>query len=101
MRGLVVFRHVRVEVVFAIPLRHGWRGATKKHPREDCFLNGDAIEHGQSAGQTEAGGADVDIGFIAKGGGAGAEHLGLRVDLAVDFEADGDEIHCEVFSEKC
>jgi hypothetical protein len=25
----------------------------------------------------------------------------LRVDLAVDFEADGDEIHCEVFSEKC
>jgi hypothetical protein len=25
----------------------------------------------------------------------------LRVDLAVDFEADGDEIHCEVLSEKC
>jgi hypothetical protein len=29
---------------------------------------------------------------IAKRRAASAEHLGLRVDLAVDFETDGDEI---------
>lgn len=93
LRGLVVFRHVGVEVVFPIPLRDWRRGATEEHACEDGFLDGDAIEHGKRAGEAETGGADVDVGFIAKGGGAGAEHLGLRVDLAVDFEADGDEVH--------
>jgi hypothetical protein len=32
------------------------------------------------------------VGLIAKRGAAGAEHLGLGFDLAVDFETDGDKV---------
>ena len=76
-------------------------------PVSKVFFDRLAVEHGQRAGQAEADGAGVRVGRVAEGSAAGAEHLGLGFDLAVDFEADGDEVghgkkfagfQCSVFS---
>jgi hypothetical protein len=47
-----------------------------------------AIEHGQRAGQAEAGRADVRVGLAAVLVDAAAEGLGLGQELDVDFKAD-------------
>lgn len=90
--GLVVFWHVGVEVIFAIPLGDG-RGATIEHEAsEEGLLDGGLIENRQSPREAEAGGADIGIGFVAEGGGTGAEHFGVRFDLTVNFKSDGGNI---------
>ena len=42
--------------------------------------------------QPQAGGAHARIGFKAKAGLAEAEHFALRLDLAVDFQANGHDV---------
>ena len=92
LRGLIVLRHVRIEVVLAVPLRD-FRGRAMDHQSGDeRLLDRRAVEHRQRAGQAEADRACVGVRLVAKRGAAGAEHLGGRFDLAVDFETDGDQI---------
>ena len=92
LRRLIVLRHVRIEIVLAVPLGDFRRRAIDHQSGEQRFLDGLAVEHGQRAGQAEADRAGVGVGRVAERGAAGAEHLGVRFDLAVDFEADGDEV---------
>jgi hypothetical protein len=89
---LVVLRHVRIEIVLPVPAGKLRRRAAKREAGEEGFLNGALVEHGQGTGQTEADGAGVRVRLVAEGRAAGAEHLGVGVDLGVDFKADGNEV---------
>ncbi len=50
------------------------------------------VEHGQRSWKAEAYGANIAVRFLSKAGSTGAEHFTVRLDLAVDFEADSDDI---------
>ena len=56
------------------------------------MLDGLLVQNRQGAGEAEADRADVRVGFSAESGAAGAEHFALGVDLAVDFQTDGDDV---------
>ena len=92
LRDLVVLRHVRVEVVFAVPVHHGWRGAAQHHPGEDRLLDRGLVQHRQRPGQSEASRAGVRVWLRPIFHRAGAEHLAARRELRVNFEADGDDV---------
>ena len=92
LRRLVVFWHVRIEVILAIPLRNFRRRAADHHTSEQGFFDRRLIEHRQGTWQAKANRAGVRVGLIAKRSAARAKHLGAGLDLAVDFKADGDEV---------
>lgn len=83
--GLVVFRHVWVEVIFPVPAGKFWGVAAEGEAGEEGFLDGALVEGGEGAGVAEADGAGVGVWLVAEGGAAGAEHFGVGVDLGVDF----------------
>jgi hypothetical protein len=62
LRGLIVFRHVRIEIVLAVPLGDFRRRAIEHQAGEQGFFDGLAVEHGQRAGQAEADRAGVGVG---------------------------------------
>ncbi|GAA3043763.1 hypothetical protein GCM10020000_23980 [Streptomyces olivoverticillatus] len=85
--GLEVLRHVRIEVVLpgeAAPL-----GDLAVQRQADLHgrLDGDAVDDREGAGQAEAGGAGLRVGFGAQLGRAPTEHLGLGAELDVHLEA--------------
>ena len=77
--GLVVFWHVRVEVVLPIPAGEFRRAAAEGEAGEKGFLDREFVEHGQGTGVAEADGTSVGVWVVAEGGAAGAEHLGVGV----------------------
>lgn len=89
---LVVLGHVGVEVVLPVPDDGGRGGAAEEHAGEDGAFDGKFVENGESAGEAEAGGAGVGVGFVGEGGFATAEHFGPGFDLAVNLESDGDDV---------
>ena len=95
LRRLVVFRHVRIKVIFPIPLRNRRSRAAEQHACQHRFFNRYPIQHRQRPGQTKASRANVHIRLITKRRGTSTKHLRARIDLAMNFEADGDEIHGE------
>lgn len=89
---LVVLGHVGVEVVLPIPLGDGG-GATSEHEScEEGFFDSRLVQNGQCTRKAETGGAGIRIRLVAKGGGAGAEHFRVRLNLAVDLKSDGGNI---------
>ena len=97
LRDLVALGVIGVEVVFA-----GEDGALADlavdgFGGEDGVLDGLAIEHGQGAGQAEAGGADVGVGLAAIAVDAAAEGLGMGEQLHVHFKADDGLVSGEDF----
>jgi hypothetical protein len=50
------------------------------------------IHHWQCARETEANRASVRVRFGAEFNRRSAEHLGARLELDVDFEADGGDV---------
>ena len=83
--GLVVFRHVRVEIILPVPAGELRRAAAEGEAGEEGFLDGEFVQDRERAGVAEADGAGVRVRVVAEGGAAGAEHLGVGVDLGVDF----------------
>ena len=51
-------------------------------------FDGTLVEHGESAGEAEADGADVGVWGIAETRGTAAEDFCAREELDVDFQAD-------------
>ena len=92
LAGLVIFRHVGIEVVFAVPFGNRGHAAAEHQAGKHGSLDGKLIEHGQCAGHTQAGGAHVGIRFITEPGLARAEHLGGGLNLAVNFQTDGYQV---------
>ena len=64
---------------------------------EDGELDGLLVQHGQRAGQAEAGGADVGVGLAAVLVFAAAEGLGAGEELDVDLQADDGLVFGEDF----
>ena len=89
---LVVLWHVGVEVVLPIPNDGGRGGAAEEHAGKDGALDGELVEDGERAGESEAGRAGVGVWLVGEGCFATAEHFGVRFDLAVNFESDGDDV---------
>ena len=90
--GLVVLRHVRVEVTFAIPLGNFRRMAAEHQAGQYRAFDGVFIEDGQGSRESHADGADVGVGFVARSCLAGTEHLALCFDLAMDFKTYGNNV---------
>ena len=67
-------------------------GAPEGEPGADRELHGLGVQRREDAREPEADRTGVGVRSVAERGAAGAEHLGVRFDLAVDFEADGDEV---------
>jgi hypothetical protein len=92
LADLVVLRHVRVEVVFAVKLA-GDRGFAAEHESgEGGEAEGLIVHDGEGAGEAEADGADIRIRLGAVLDRAGAEHLGAGLELDVNLEADGGDV---------
>ena len=89
---LVVLGHVGVEVVLTIPDDGGRGGASEEHAGEDGALDGELIQNGEGTGKAKAGGAGVGVRLVGEGGLAAAEHFGVRFDLAMNLESDGDDV---------
>ena len=88
LRGLVILRHVRVEVVLpghAAPLGDL---AVEGQTDADGRLDGVAVDGRHRSGKTQADRADVGVGILLGVRGTSAEHLGRRRQLDVDLESD-------------
>src|SRR5437762_3501650 len=95
LRNLIVFRHVRVEIIFAIELAQWGDVAAEHETGERRHAQRLMIHHRQSARQTEANRTSVRIWFGSKFNRTSAKHFGARLELDVHFKTyGGDVVHC-------
>jgi hypothetical protein len=85
---LVILRHVRVEIIFAVELAALGDAAAEHFAGEDGFHNRLFVRDRQHAGHPEADRADMGIDRAAELVFAAAEHLGVGLELDVNFQAD-------------
>ena len=88
LADLVRLGQVGIEVVLAVEDVARLHGAVERQGDARGVLDGAPVDHRQRAGVRQAHRAGVRVGLVALGDGAAAEHLGLRVELDVDLEAD-------------
>ncbi len=85
---LIVLRRVRVEIVFPVPFADRGDGAAEHEAGLDRLVDGLLVEHGQHAGQREHDGVGERVFRLAKACGHAGEHLGLGLELDVNFKTD-------------
>ena len=85
---LVIFGHVRIEVVFAVEFAEFGNGASGEQTGFDRGVDRLFIGDGQDAGIAHADGADVGVGFGTEFIGTGAEHFAGTANLGVYFQTD-------------
>ncbi len=95
LRDLVRFVKIGIEVVLARELGFGNNLAVQRL----CDLHGELdrplVQGRHGAREAEADGADMGVGTVAPViGGAPAEELALRVQLAVHLKTDNDLVFC-------
>ena len=88
LADLVRLGQVGIEVVLAVEDVARLHRAVERQRDARGVLDGAPVHHRQRAGVRQADRAGVEVGLVALGHGAAAEHLGLRVELDVDLEAD-------------
>ena len=88
LADLVRLGEVGIEVVLAVEDVARPHRAVQRQRDARGVLDGAPVDHGQRAGMRQAHRARVDVGLVALGDRAAAEHLGLRVELDVHLEAD-------------
>ena len=88
LRGLEVFRQVRIIVVLAVKFAVSGNFAIQSQAGTNRKLQHFFVQHRQYAGQSEADRADVRVLVAAEFGGAAAEYLGRGFQLRMDFQAD-------------
>ena len=93
LRNLVVLGHVGVEIVFPGELRALIDGRVDGERHARGVFHGLAVEHGQNAGHSGANFADIGVGLVAEGIGAGTEKLAGSGQVHVHFQAD-DSLVC-------
>ena len=101
LRDLVALGRVGIEVVLAGEDAGLANLAADGLRREHRELDGLLVEQGQRAGQAEADGADVGVGFAAVLVLAAAEGLGFGEQLDVDLQADDGLVLGEDFRREC
>jgi hypothetical protein len=93
LRDLIIFRHVRIEIIFPVEVRHRGDFAIEHQARKNGEPHRFRVHYRQCAGQPETRRASVRIRRRAEFHRAGAEHLRTRPELRMDFEADGGQKH--------
>ncbi len=94
LRNLIVLRHVRIEIIFAIEFADRSNIASEHESGEHRHAQRLMIHHRQGAGQTEAHRASVRIRFRSELNRRSAEHFRGCLQLDVHFQTDrGDVIH--------
>ena len=83
---LIRLRQIGIHIVFAIHLGDMADAAVGDQPRFDGITHHLMIQLGQCAGQADADGAAVGVGFAAEFGGAAAENLGFGGQLDMGFQ---------------
>ena len=96
LRNLIIFRHVRVEIIFAIELADGRNIASEHQSHQHGHAQRFLIHHRQRAGQPEANRTRVRVRLRAKFNWRSAKHFGARLELHVHFKTDGrDVVHAQ------
>ena len=92
LRDLIVLRHVRIEIVFAIELADGCNVASEHESSQHRHAQRLLIHHWQCARQTKTNRAGVRVRFRSELNRRSTKHLRARVKLDVHFQTDGGEI---------
>lgn len=92
LRNLIAGGQIRIKIIFpgenGTPVHRAVGGQAHQGSVVHCL----AVGHGQGPRHAGADFADVGVGGLPKGGGAGTEQLGGRGQLHVHFQADDDFI---------
>ncbi len=98
LRNLIILRHVRIEIILPVELADRRDVASEHEAGEHRHAQRFVIHHRQGAGQPEANRTSVRVRFGAKFNRTRAKHFRARLELNVDFKADGgDVLHCTYF----
>ena len=92
LRDLIVFRQIGIKIVFTVEFIEFLDIAVQSKSRTDRKFHHLFVEHGQSAGHTQADRADMGVGFAAELSRAGAERFRICFKLSMDFQADNSSI---------
>ena len=88
LADLVILRHVRIEIVFAVEPSDRGDLATEHQSREDGFTDRLLVGNGKTSGETQADGAEVGVLGVPILVHAAAEHFGAGADLNVHLKAN-------------
>ena len=88
LRDLIIFGHIRIEIILAIELRERRNLRAEREARADHVLDGRAVGYRERARQRQADGTDLGVRLAAELVDAAAEHLGRRAQLDVALDAD-------------
>jgi hypothetical protein len=98
VRNLIILRHVWIEIILPVELADRRDVAFEHETGEDRHAQSFVIHHGQGARQPEANRTSIRVRFCAKFNRTRAKHLRARLELNVDFKANGGEVlHCSYF----
>ena len=100
LRNLIIFRHIRVEIIFAIELADRRDIASEHQSRQHGHAQRFLIHHRQRAGQPEANRTSVRVRLGAKFNRRSAKHFGSRLELHVHFQSDRrDVVHAQFLTQ--
>ena len=88
LRNLIIFRHVRIEVIFAVELRERRNLRTERKAGRDDVLDRFGVGNGKRARHAETDRTDLGVRLAAELVSATAEHLRRRLELDVTLDSD-------------
>lgn len=88
MGNLIVLRGVGIKIVFAVPLADGRDLAAEEEAGLDDGIERSLVHDRQRPRECEDDGVGERVGFMPVAGGDTGKHLGLSLDLDVDFQTD-------------
>lgn len=92
LRQLEIFGHIRIEIVFPVPFGNRGCFAIDHHSGKNRLFDGMLVEYRKSTRKSQTNWTDIAIRLFAKACGTSTEHFAVRLDLAVNLEADGDDV---------
>ena len=85
---LIVLRGVGIKIVFAVPLADRRDLAAEQEAGLDDGVERGLVHDRQRTGERKDDGIGERVGFVPVAGGNARKHLGLSLDLDVDFQTD-------------
>ena len=92
LADLIILRHVRIEIIFAIPFAKFRGDSAEQLARQDGHFDGLLVEDRQGTRQPQAGRTGPSIRVVPVTRGAGAKHLAPRLEVDVDFKTNGRDV---------
>ena len=92
LADLIILRHVRIEIIFAIPFTKFRSDSAEKLAGENRHLNGFLVEDRQRSRQPQTRRARPAIRIVPVTRGTGAKHLAPRLQVDMDFKTNGRDV---------